>query len=83
MDKVPWWVNAIYKVGVPTAIACYLVWFLTTKVQNNLEAIQSNVAQHTQDTMQNSRTNRQILHMLQTICINEAQNASERNECLK
>ena len=29
---MPWWVRAIAYVGVPAAIACFLVWFLVARV---------------------------------------------------
>jgi hypothetical protein len=28
----PWWVQAIYKVGIPSAIAVFLIWTLVNKI---------------------------------------------------
>ena len=81
--NIPWWVNAVYKVGVPTAIACYLVWFLTTRIQSNLEAIQGNLTIHTQQSIQSQEHNKQVLQLLRVICAEGAKNVVERNACFQ
>lgn len=87
-DGLPWWVNALYKVGAPIAIACYLVWFLTTKVQTDIENVQAVVIQHVKD-LQDQRdavkdTNRLMerqLRMLEAMCLHNAKSDEQRQEC--
>lgn len=79
----PWWVGAIYKVGVPTAIAVYLVWFLANRVQNNLEAVTSVVTQHMQDQRVETESHRKELQILRAICVQGAKNVIERNACFE
>lgn len=33
----PWWVEFIYKIGIPSAIALYLIFFLAQKVDRKLD----------------------------------------------
>jgi hypothetical protein len=82
-ENLPWWVNAIYKVGVPTAIACYLVWFLTSRVQTNLDIIQIAITKHVSDQTTSMEYNRQALNILRTMCVNAAKTDDARTECLK
>lgn len=80
---VPWWLNAIYKVGVPTAIACYLVWLLAAQVQTNLQAIQVLVTQHVNDQAKSSQIADRQLQMLRVICAQGAKSPLERNACFQ
>jgi hypothetical protein len=82
-SQLPWWVTAVYKVGVPTAIACYLVWLLAAKVQDNLQAIQGEVTQHILDQQLSSQTSKQTLVLLRIICSEGAKSVEERNACFQ
>jgi hypothetical protein len=80
---VPWWVTSIYKVGVPTAIACYLVWFLTSRIQTNLEAVQGSISLHIQQQNEEHQTGKQMLQLLRVICAEGAQSSVERKACFE
>jgi hypothetical protein len=43
----PWWVNFIKQVGVPAAIALFLLWFVVFQQNNKMEgiAVQMSAAQ--------------------------------------
>jgi hypothetical protein len=89
-DGLPWWVNAIYKVGVPTAIACYLVWFLATRIQANMDSYQVSMNNmqklmetHITEQQEGTRVNKRILEALQMICVNTTDSKNERADCIK
>jgi hypothetical protein len=79
----PWWVESVYKFGVPTAIAVYLVWFLAQKVQLNLEAVQTSLVHHIQTQEQNNKYSEKSLQILRVICAQGARNVTERNACFE
>lgn len=86
-DGLPWWVNAVYKVGVPTAIACYLVYILAGKVQTNVEAVQSVLSQHELEQQhflnELNRDSKLQLKMLETMCIHSSKTDEQRQECIQ
>lgn len=81
--ELPWWVNAIYKVGVPVAISCYLVWFLANRVQSNLEAVNTAINQHLSDQRMETESHKKELQILRAICVQGAKNVTERNACFE
>lgn len=88
--QLPWWVSAIYKVGVPTAIACYLVWILAGKVQTDLEATQNQMtsmqalmASHIATQERNLKVNEDILKAMRKICVNTSDTKADRDECVQ
>lgn len=86
-NNLPWWVNAIYKVGVPTAIACYLVWILASKVQTEVEAVQNVVNQHVQDQQRNmlefTKISKEQLKLLRAMCLHSAKTDNQRDDCVQ
>lgn len=89
-DSLPWWVSAIYKVGVPTAIACYLVWFLTQRVQTDLDAatqqlnnMQTLMAAHVTTQEQSLKVSQEILKAMRKICVNTSDTKADRDECVQ
>lgn len=81
--EIPWWVSAIYKVGVPTAIACYLVYILANKVQTGIEATNEALNAHIRQQQMYFDNQQKQLQLLRTICANAATSGMERNECFK
>lgn len=81
--EIPWWISATYKFGVPTAIACYLVWILATRVQTMLEATNQALTAHIHQQEMHFQNEQKQLQLLRTICANGATDKSERNECFK
>ena len=45
----PWWLQAVYFLGVPSAIALLLVWFLRTDVLAGQAKTQATLDQHIKD----------------------------------
>lgn len=67
----PWWIAAIYKLGVTSAIAAFLIWWLTSQVSANLASIQQRLDQHVTSTD----------IYLHAICVNTAKTEVERASC--
>jgi len=82
-DTIPWWLSAVYKVGVPTAIACYLVWVLASNVQTMLKATNEAINSHIQQQEEHNKNEQKQLQLLRVICANAATSRDERNECFK
>lgn len=77
------WLTTIYKFGVPSAIAIYLVYLLGTKVNDNLININRTLEAHVVDMQRNIDQNQKIYYLLQTICVNSAKTNYDRNQCFK
>lgn len=73
MPGAPWVVKAITQVGVPSAIALYLVWLLASQV---LGAIQTHDARSDAEL-------RGLLPVLQRICINTSATDRDRAACFR
>jgi hypothetical protein len=70
----PWWLKPIYALGVPSAIALLLVWFLMTVVVGGQNK--------TQDAVESIRADQgKQLQLLTLICRNTAQTERERFQC--
>ena len=85
MSDAPWYVRAVAYIGVPSAIAVFLVYFLTnlfTTMTTRLEAIQS----HTEALGQYLKTETEqswvTLSALQRICLNTSKTDSDRLSCV-
>lgn len=90
LDTSPWWVKAVVRIGVPSAIACVLVWFLMNSVTSSLAAIRADVQAQkvTMETTAASLTrqesaNGELLSYMRMICVNTSKNDSDRSSCLK
>ena len=73
MPGGPWVVKAISTIGVPSAIALYLVWLLASQV---LGAIQTHDARSDAEL-------RGLLPVLQRICINTSATDTDRAACVR
>jgi len=69
--SMPLWMKFVSAVGVPSAIAIYLVWFLGSAV---LGAINSHAEQHADET-------RVLTSVLQQLCANTAATPADRAGC--
>lgn len=45
-DRLPLWANILYKYGVPSAIALFLVWFITGRLLASVETMKSEMHDH-------------------------------------
>jgi len=66
------WGKLISFVGVPSAIALYLVWTVTSQVQADIRLIKEQVSAHVIMNSSAQQTNVQIYLLLQRICVNTA-----------
>lgn len=64
------WGKLISFVGVPSAIALYLVWTVTSQVQADIRLIKEQVSAHVITNSSAQQTNVQIYLLLQRICVN-------------
>jgi TctA family transporter len=66
------WIAAAAKFGVPSVIAVFLIWWLTSVVSASLTSIQSTLGDHV--TTSN--------FYLRQVCINTAKDETQRTSCL-
>jgi hypothetical protein len=66
-----WWIEAMLKLGVPAAIACFLVWFLATQLLANMSAIAHQLNDHVTSTN----------IYLRAVCLHTAKTQAERDDC--
>ena len=68
----PWYTKFIAQVGVPSAIALFLVWFLSSQV---MTAIQEHA-------LSSDELLQQLLSVSRQICLNTATDPSGRSGCV-
>lgn len=80
--------KVLYTFGVPAGIAIFLVYYITASVDNNLKAIQTDLAQHKTESQEMRQVNQELkveisnmTLVLQSICANTARNQQDRNAC--
>ncbi len=83
----PWWLRAIYRLGASTVIALFLVWFISSRVEARLEAMQ---AQHTalqqqltDHVAEMTQQQQAIRWYLRAICLNVAKNDVQARTCIE
>lgn len=89
-SDIPWWIRAVVYMGVPAAIACYLVYILAqtvtasqAQVQSTLNTLVLSVASMQTEHTQIKMVNEAMLRVLQVTCANQAENADARERCLR
>lgn len=77
----PWWMRAIYQVGVPSAIAIYLVYNLTSTMPTKAEvlALNDQLKTHVSSTITDLS---EIKRVLTVTCVNAAGSDEKRRQCL-
>jgi hypothetical protein len=79
---------------VPSAIALFLVWFMTTRIQNDMKdmslelrghaTVSANTAARLQAFTQDSREeSRALISLLRQVCVNTAKTDEQRRECVR
>jgi hypothetical protein len=79
---VPPWMNFVFRVGVPAAIAVFLVYRLTGAIEDRLrqmEEIQSTVIGQLSIHMRNSDA---AIGLARQLCVNTAKNDEQIRGCL-
>ena len=71
VNGMPMWMKFISWVGVPSSIALYLIYFLTTTVMG---AISSHNDDHADEM-------RVLTSVMQQICANTSENSADRTRC--
>ena len=79
----PWWVQAIYKVGIPSAIAIFLIWTLVNKIDVGIIEIRENLRLHAVDSSYVIKNTNNLQQILQRICVNTSETNEERNACFQ
>lgn len=82
-DTDPWWFRAAYVLGVPTIIACFLIWILAWRVDNSLISAAVIMTSHVAQMDLLLANQQQILSVMQQICVNQAATPAGRTACLK
>lgn len=67
----PWWLDGIVKLGVPSAIAVFLIWWLTSVVSASLSTIQNRLNEHIATTN---------IYLFE-VCKHTGKTEEERAEC--
>lgn len=84
-DNTPWWIGSIIKLGVPAAIALFLIWFIVSTISPSITFIKENLVLHADSATRVGREiheqNEKLMKVLQQICMNSAKNNQERNGC--
>jgi hypothetical protein len=75
---LPPWMRGIFTVGVPSAIALFLVWWMTSTVTRQLDLIEAKV-----DLSEASRAHDMGIQgaFLFAICLNTAASETDRARC--
>lgn len=90
---LPWQIRSIIALGVPAAIALFLVWFVAAKQGEALPRIEQKIDGHIEATKGladaiKSNSDGQHQHSeriegyMRLLCVNSAKNTAERNTCL-
>ena len=84
----PMWLRATVMLGVPAAIALFLVWFITAQVGANIHNIEVAQQQFAVEQAKSSAVQLQIQTQLATltgvmrmVCYNTSKNDAQRDAC--
>jgi hypothetical protein len=84
MNGLPAWARFVWRIGIPGAIALFLVWQGASQLPQlvrQYEALRAQVAQIADVQSQHQRDSEATFRMLQRICSNTAKTDEERNRC--
>lgn len=89
-NSMPWQIKAIGLIGVPSAIAIYLVLSLDQGIRADNRTLRESLNYHTQQTEVSRVQNEKILNTLESIkrsqdrtCANTAKTYADRSECFR
>jgi hypothetical protein len=85
-ERSPWWVGAVYKIGIPSAIALYLVYALVqVALFANSDSQQKHIAETTAQTQLLKDTKDSSFRTegyLRLICVRLSKTDADRATCL-
>lgn len=67
----PWWVRAIGMVGVPSAMALWFVYWMTTGMSQAISTHEERSAERV----------RELTSVMRQICVNTAETPADRSGC--
>lgn len=80
----PWWIQVVYVVGVPSAIAMFLVFQLSTTLQQRIDALHNAVLAHMRQTTEQQIILYDHTRLLRSMCVNLAlANKRSATECFR
>ena len=89
IDGMPWWVKAIGFVGVPSAIAMYLIYALVANVvpamfemQKTMNTLAVQIGTVSTEHQESKRQNEEIIKVLRGTCLNQSKTYEEKSRCL-
>lgn len=89
-DGMPWQIKAVGLIGVPSAIACYLIWALVSGVvpamlsmQQTMGTLVGTISSITTEHAAQKVQNERIIQILQATCVNAAQTTIDRERCIR
>lgn len=88
----PLWLQVLYKFGVPSAIAIYLVWFMSNTIAPGVHAIEAKLDQHiemnrsaaeaTQTALKRQEAQQDIIiDLLKQTCVQNGKSSDDRRAC--
>lgn len=83
LPTMPAWVNVVFRVGVPSAIALWFVFRLTTAMEERLyrmEQVQQTVHIELNEHMKNSAI---AIDLARQLCVNTAKTEEQTRACLR
>ena len=69
--SLPAWMKFVSMIGVPSAIAMYLIYFLSFAIMGSLESHEE----------EHAREMRALTQIIQQLCVNTADNSEDRAGC--
>jgi hypothetical protein len=88
MNDGPSWIKLVTTVGVPSAIALYLVWVFTTTLMTDLNSVDKNMNLHVQATEKLVQEHNElidihddVIRLLRRICVHTAETNQDRGMC--
>lgn len=90
VKSLPMWAQVIGYLGLPGAIAGFLVWWITTNVDASIKKVDETLQSHVQATVtlkehaeQESALHKQTVKLLQQICVGMARDRAGQDRCLQ
>jgi hypothetical protein len=87
---IPWQVKAIATIGIPAAIAIYLVFILANRIESSVLSVQGELQRHAVDSSYMIKQNDSFINQLNSIkqimqqtCANTARTSEDRRNCFR
>jgi hypothetical protein len=81
--SLPQWAAVVWRIGVPSAIALFLVYRLTATLDTRLELLQARQADMHEQLREHMANSAIAIHLARRLCINTAKTDEQVRECLR